>query len=267
MRVLESALKPALKPVAVVAALFGDENGERIFPSVGRLAWLIGITPRSTQRQLAELRRMRILVAQSPCVGGVGRTVEYHLNVAALPSRSTWKPRRGRHPYKKNPDARVAVVREPSTENPDASVAKRVTSMTQTLTPASPNPDASVTRSFSDPSVEREKKKSTGANAPVSPNDAEPTHAFLCVIVNEVLGQQPACNDADLSEEVKRLCVARGIDYTRPGAIPKAIDAVRTVPNRAHGDWLGSRVGAVHSGSTRGHSRGVHRGYGRSAVA
>ena len=58
-RVLDSGLAPALKPVAVAMALFGNVDGTSIYPSVERVAWGLGVTPRTVQRNLKQLRAPR----------------------------------------------------------------------------------------------------------------------------------------------------------------------------------------------------------------
>ena len=93
MRVLESGLSPDLKPMAVAMALFANDEGDRIYPGVDRVAHLLGIERRSAERQLSKLRRLGILVPQSDTTGGRlpggrrGRSVLYHLDGDALPVR------------------------------------------------------------------------------------------------------------------------------------------------------------------------------------
>src|SRR5262245_6497192 len=86
MQVWESDLDPALKPLASLLALFGNDAGDRIFPSVDRLASLQGVTSRSVQRKLSQLRTRQILRQQTPLTGGAGRAVRYKLDSAALPA-------------------------------------------------------------------------------------------------------------------------------------------------------------------------------------
>src|SRR4051812_9533586 len=98
MKVLESHLDPSLKPPAVVMALFANDDGTRIFPGVDRVAHLLGLTRRAVERQLAALRRQRILVPEAKTTGGRlpggrGRSVLYRLDVDALPQRRAYEPR------------------------------------------------------------------------------------------------------------------------------------------------------------------------------
>jgi len=159
MRVLESDLNARLKPVAVALALFGTDAGDSIFPSVARLAWLLGLSHREVQRKLSRLRQLGVLIPQTPLTGGAGRTVHYKLDLAP---RAAWEPRHARRSSQdENYDTRVTV-----------SDSERVTAQTQTttpvterVTPPSQNPDARVTRSVSDlPEEDKQiKKKNTGA--------------------------------------------------------------------------------------------------------
>jgi hypothetical protein len=148
MTVLRSDLKAYLKPLAVVCALHGDDAGRNIFPSVGRLAWELGTTGRTVQRQLQVLRRRRILIAETPLTGGAYQTVRYRLDASSLPQRPTWEPRHQRQGS--------------CPKNHDAHVARTTTSETETTTPKSRNHDTGVVRSVSDPSEDSDLKKSTG---------------------------------------------------------------------------------------------------------
>lgn len=96
--VLASGLPAHLKPVAVTLALFGDEQGESIFPSVGRVAYLLSTSPSTVKRALRDLRTCGALQVKSSLnkdgqpAGGRGRTTRYSLNVAALPARAGYLP-------------------------------------------------------------------------------------------------------------------------------------------------------------------------------
>jgi hypothetical protein len=171
MRVFESGLAPELKPTAVVMALFANDRGERIYPSVDRVSHLLGQTRRAVERKLAELRRLGILLPQAETTGGRlpggrGRSVMYHLDAAALPSRADYKPRHlGRGSEQENPDACVEVL-DPETPAPRS---ETPTPTTGTPTPVVENPDTQVGRSFRSDLLEgsgRENVSSAGAFAP-----------------------------------------------------------------------------------------------------
>jgi Helix-turn-helix domain len=80
--VFASALPAWLKPYAAAFASFAADDGTRVFPSLARVARMVGRTRRSTRRAVAELRRRGILVGVAPSAHRV--TVEYMLNTPAL---------------------------------------------------------------------------------------------------------------------------------------------------------------------------------------
>ena len=184
MRVLESALPATLKPTAAALALFADETGHRIFPSVALLAWLLGLSTRVVQRQLSRLRGLGVLDAQTALTGGRGHAVRYRMDVEALPSREPYKRRRYVHGFEtQNHDASVTVTDAETT----TSAAERVTSAAERVTLMSQNPDASVTRSVSDPPIRSSKDQSgiicAPDGAPVSPTKTEnPERKFSSVL-------------------------------------------------------------------------------------
>ncbi len=91
MTILESNLLAALKPTAVALALFADERGGRVFPSVSRLAWLRGMSERGIQKHLSALRDLGVLVPVTRGTGGRGRTTRYRIDVSALPARASYE--------------------------------------------------------------------------------------------------------------------------------------------------------------------------------
>jgi hypothetical protein len=176
-KIFASALEPHLKPLAVAAVLHGNDRGENIRPSVARLAWQLGETDRTIQRQLAILRARRLLIPLTPLTGGARRVVHYRFDASALPTRPAWEPRHQRQGSSpRNPDTGVTLQQTTPEENPDTDVAEPRHPRRATLTPMSPNPDIGVTRSVSDHSVEQSGSKSTGADAPAAPSNT-PTHA------------------------------------------------------------------------------------------
>jgi hypothetical protein len=150
MRVLESAIPKPLKPTAVVMALFGNDAGERIYPGVDRVAFLLGDSRRNVERNISRLRAMGVLEAQTPLQGGRlpggrGRSVLYRLNVAALPSRAKYEPRHRRQGSEtENTDTSVGVsALETPTPAPQTP-----TPMASTPTNPAENPDTHVGGSF-----------------------------------------------------------------------------------------------------------------------
>lgn len=59
--VFESALATWLKPYAVAFASFADDDGANIFPSLKRIAGMVGHSERHARRAAHELRRLGIL--------------------------------------------------------------------------------------------------------------------------------------------------------------------------------------------------------------
>jgi DNA-binding transcriptional MocR family regulator len=69
-----------------VLALFGDNDGESIFPSVGRLAWMLGCSERTVQRNLTQLIDLGVIEVMNGRAGGRGRRTQYRiLGVPARP--------------------------------------------------------------------------------------------------------------------------------------------------------------------------------------
>lgn len=83
-RVWQSNLKPALKPYAAAWASHAKGNGARVWPSVVRIAWMVGVKVRAAASATSKLRALGVLVviAERP-----GRPTIYHFNADALPER------------------------------------------------------------------------------------------------------------------------------------------------------------------------------------
>ena len=150
--VFTSGLPFHLKPVLALLSLYGDRDGTNIYPSVGRVAYELGISDRQVQRQLTQLVTIGVLVPETARTGGRGQTTHYHLDLDSLPHREPYKPRHGRQGLETvKGDTGVVVYPKrvtSETQNPDMGVAKRVTSETV-------NPDMGVTRSSSDQGVDQ----------------------------------------------------------------------------------------------------------------
>ena len=170
VRVLDSSLRPApLKLVAIALARYADDDGGSIFPSVARLASVLGVTRRAVQTQLTRLERAGVLTALTPRSGGRGRTTSYRLNADALLPHPAYKPRRGLHGLDPENLEAGFVVTQPervktATETMK-STAERVKSTTENL-------EAGFTRSVSDlpvdQSVDQSEKICAPDGAPVS---------------------------------------------------------------------------------------------------
>lgn len=84
--VFDSTLPAWLKPYAAAVASFALDDGTRVFPTVMRVARMVGRCERSTQTALLELRRRGILTIE---IGpGRHRATRYRFHVGALPAAS-----------------------------------------------------------------------------------------------------------------------------------------------------------------------------------
>jgi len=86
-RVLESALPPWLRPFATVLASFADDDGQKIFPSVKRVARMAGRSERQAARALRTLRAYGVIepVGFAPRRSNARAVVQYRFHVGALP--------------------------------------------------------------------------------------------------------------------------------------------------------------------------------------
>src|SRR5687767_10816387 len=64
-RVMESPLPPHLKSTALILAMHGNEEGDWILPTVGRIAHLVGKAKRSVQHDLTALIGLGVLARGS----------------------------------------------------------------------------------------------------------------------------------------------------------------------------------------------------------
>lgn len=93
--VLNSALPARVKATAHVLATYADDAGDRIFPSLDRLAWDLDKSERQVRSDLTYLVEKGVLIPLSPRTGGAGITTRYRLDVAALPSRPAYAKKPG----------------------------------------------------------------------------------------------------------------------------------------------------------------------------
>jgi len=182
MRVLESGLSSHLKLTATVLALFADDDGNRIYPSVTRVGFLVGKSPRRVTADLTKLIERRVLIPVSGRTGGRGQATVYRLDTKGLPWRAPYvppEPRRARQGLEvHNRDTDVRVSRAETL----TSMTQTLTSVTETLTSMTQNPDVRVIRSVSDPLVdlpiEREGQENDGLEeTPTEPDTTDRGHA------------------------------------------------------------------------------------------
>ena len=83
--VLDSALPAWLKPYATAFASFANDDGSSVFPTLTRVATMVGRSRRSARRATRDLRRLGVLVPIAP--PGHYHAIEYRFNAARLPLR------------------------------------------------------------------------------------------------------------------------------------------------------------------------------------
>lgn len=172
MKVFESALPQDLKTIAVLMVLFRNTTTGLIFPSVARVAYLLGQSKRRTQQLLGRLRKLRVLIPQQHLRGGRGRTVRYAYDGAALPEGSPFKRRSTDHPFdreKGDPPITLSAAERviPAVRKGEIHGTERVKSTVR-------KGDPQITRSYLDRSVERsvERDRSEAERAPQACADA-----------------------------------------------------------------------------------------------
>ena len=162
--VFDSALDPSLKPLMVALALFADQDGGNVYPSIDRLVFMVGGSRRTVERGISRLRTLGVIIpitstAGGRMRGGRGRPVHYQIDSSALPSRAAYKPRHTRRGITgENPDTSDGVYARAENPGTDAGVSSSTpTSETSTPTPAAETPtfetrypDTGDGRSFSD---------------------------------------------------------------------------------------------------------------------
>lgn len=92
-QVWELRLSPGQMLVALALADHGADDGSRIFPSLGRVAWKCGYSERQVRRVVRELEKAGIVVKVAEPCGGRG--VEYRLDVGAGLPKPPFTPKRG----------------------------------------------------------------------------------------------------------------------------------------------------------------------------
>jgi len=84
--VFSSSLPAWLKPYATACANFAADDGSSVYPSIARLALMVGRCERATQTAIGELRRRKILTLEAP--PGRHRATRYVFHAEALPRLS-----------------------------------------------------------------------------------------------------------------------------------------------------------------------------------
>jgi len=92
--VFASSLPAWLKPYAIALATFAADDGRRVYPTIARLARMVGRSDRATQTAIGELRRLGVLTLEAPA--GRYRATRYVFRARALarfPQGGVQKPR------------------------------------------------------------------------------------------------------------------------------------------------------------------------------
>jgi hypothetical protein len=206
--VWDSDLPPHLKLVALAMLSFADSDGCNIYPSIARVAAMVGKSSRVVQRDVAALVVRGFLVHES-AGGGRAKATRYRFN--------------------ENPDAHVTVSSTPnhdahvtvSRENPDAYDAKPRRPRPKTLTPTTENHDAHVTRSIHDLSNDQTMTITPAAPAPDDAAD-RPTHTrpgiappseVYAAIAKRVVGKHRSDDLSGAKESMKRALATECIPY------------------------------------------------------
>jgi hypothetical protein len=87
--VFDSALPAWLKPYAAACASFAADDGSKVYPSVARIARMVGRGRRATQRALHALRDRGVLTLEGGAMHH--RAARYHFRVLALPTREPYQ--------------------------------------------------------------------------------------------------------------------------------------------------------------------------------
>lgn len=115
---LKGPLPARLKLVAIAFSSYGNKQGENIFVSSERIARDLGVHPRTAEKHLRELRRLRFYELETPPVGQ-GRPNQYRIvrpHLIAPPVIS-----RGLPPAIDRDNPRPSVQKTPGHKPPDPS--------------------------------------------------------------------------------------------------------------------------------------------------
>ncbi len=232
MRVADSGLPPHLKMTAVVLALYATEDGDRIYPSVARVARQLGKTERVVRANIATLRNQGVLVTVT-AGGGARRTTHYRLNVNALPQPASLSAPNLLTPDVLRADEPVKTLL-PTTgldqppdsfgieKNPAVDAHETLLPATVTLLPATENPAAHSRGSSIDHPIDHPGSRTAAAprfsNLAKAPNGTN--FAVVAKIARTLIDEGQIKTFSDLVEATKQKCADAGVDYGRHEAVP-----------------------------------------------
>jgi biotin operon repressor len=163
-KVWHSRLPAVLKPLAACLADEGNNQGKNIFPSIGYLAWKLGISPRSVQRRMAELRQLGVICEVSKKRFGRISIPNYYFDVSKLPHRKSWS------------ETRQGDSDDVTSVSGDAS---DMTSQRDTVTSVTPRGDTAVAPNpLVDPLVEPGRKEFAAKKASPPDSRYQPFYNF-----------------------------------------------------------------------------------------
>jgi len=95
-------LECRLKFVVVALADNADDENDKLWPSVGFIAWKTGQSERQVQRSFQYLRQVGALIPLERESGGRHRSIVYRLDLEMLPLAEPYaRSRRGLSPYRR----------------------------------------------------------------------------------------------------------------------------------------------------------------------
>lgn len=215
MRVLESALDGSLKFTATVLALHADDEGYKIFPSIARLAWLMGISVRKVKYQLKHLRNCGVLIPLSSLKGGRRQVSHYQLQLPLEFDRPSWQAEVRRsllQRCKKGAPACTLSAVNGAAENRETvqNPVERVHAETETVHVEVKKGADVCTRSLREHPIEH--SEGDALAAPAAPPPAEPTSARLSFL--ELVRQ----NHPELAKSFERVRTFSGSHVDNAGA-------------------------------------------------
>jgi hypothetical protein len=219
MRVLESALPAHLKATAVALALFASDDGQRIYPSVGLVAWLVGKTPRAIRADLEALLGVGVLTAVTPRHGGRGLSTRYQMHQSALPSREKYQPKGGSRSPRiagGNTERGFRVSDSSDSKKPGGGEHERRKSGAQ-------NPEVGFRRSVKEGLEESTRTAAAPQREPETDPDPDNHYAVItAVVTKDILPLR--LPDAELVSATEARCTKLRIPCD-PATVRKAVDS------------------------------------------
>ena len=134
--VYASHVPQVLRPLAVAASWFADDEGGNVWPSVATLSAMLECDARTVRRHLHALRELGVLVAEGRTRGGRGQTTHYRFDLDVLARLKPGQWRQALHVKRGRPDQGLGAPKTltPTVENPDTGDTKPGHGRSETLT-------------------------------------------------------------------------------------------------------------------------------------